>query len=224
MATDASNAEATMPGHSTTPPSTPQPDKTTSTYQAPATDGRYEGYEEDFTTSNKRLDSPSTPSWDLQRRPTPHWEPGMSIFKSPSHESMSLGVGWGENGLPQGIHAEMLLHPGFLEWRQAQPHPRSALSIAERDIKRLAHERRALSQLGAEVQGSRYLSASRPVFLSPPSSPAQGAEEVSRAPPRPTIAELEAGVQRCREEGERLEAELRSRRLAEETEAKEKRA
>jgi hypothetical protein len=223
MATNASDATATTPGHSTTPPSTPQTGKTTSTNQEPALGAGYEGYKEDFTTTNERMDSPSTPSWNVQRRPTPYWEPGMSIFKSPGHESSSLMVAWGENGLPRGFHAERLLHPGYLEWRQAQPNPRTALWEAKANIRRLAHERRAHPQLCAEVQGSRYSSTSRPVFLSPPSSPAQGAEEGSRAPPRPTIAELEAKVQRCREEGEKLEAELKSRRMAEEAEAKERR-
>jgi len=112
------------------------------------------------------------------------------------------------------------MHPGYLEWRQAQPDPKFAMYEAMTKLKRLAHEASALPQPDAEVQGSRYLSASRPVFLSPPSSPAQGAED-GDATPKPTIAELKARVQRCREEGDRLEAELKSRRLAEEVEANE---
>jgi len=144
----------------------------------------------------------------------------MSIFKSPCHEQSSLRVAWGENGLPRGFHAERLMHPGYLEWRQAQPDPKFAMYEAMTKLKRLAHEASALPQPDAEVQGSRYLSASRPVFLSPPSSPAQGAED-GDATPKPTIAELKARVQRCREEGDRLEAELKSRRLAEEVEANE---
>jgi uncharacterized small protein (DUF1192 family) len=235
MATDANHAEATMTGSSTTPPSTPASGKNAATSMEITTDQRYKDFMEPFATKPERVDCPSTPSWSLQRRPTPPWDPSMSIFKSPMDERMSMRVAWGEDGLPRGRNAEMLLHPGFLEWQRAQPEPwKFALANAQADIRRLAHPRRTLPQPTVEVQGSKvaesrgghYSSGSRPgadVFWLPLSSPAYDAEEGHAVTPTTSIAELEAAIQRVREEGERLEAELRKRRIAEGVDEDEKR-
>jgi hypothetical protein len=59
-----------------------------------------------------RHDPPSTPS---------RWRPGMSPFRSPADETMSLGVSWSD-GSPRGVNAE-LMDPEYLRWREEQGGP-----------------------------------------------------------------------------------------------------